>query len=182
MARTYSVVAGKGILSSAIATGIFGFITTILFLFCTPDLATVFSLGAPQPFVQIYALSIGKGGSIFMTIIAVIGLMLACLCSLKLRHRMIDSVTEYQCRCRGVFKACLRSCSGRRASDVKLDRSGNFGRTTQKCSHCNLYIFRRSLVHDYTKPSSLHFPGVSRRSTHDSSLRTHSFTSSDIDP
>jgi translation initiation factor 5B len=83
MARTYSVVAGKGILSSAIATGIFGFITTILFLFCTPDLATVFSLGAPQPFVQIYALSIGKGGSIFMTIIAVIGLMLACLCSLK---------------------------------------------------------------------------------------------------
>jgi hypothetical protein len=71
-----SVVAGKGILSSAIATGVFGFITTILFLFCTPDLATLFSLDAPQPFVQIYTLALGRGGSIFMTIIAVIGLIL----------------------------------------------------------------------------------------------------------
>ncbi|KAG6896856.1 hypothetical protein C0992_005603 [Termitomyces sp. T32_za158] len=54
------IVAGKGILSSAIATGILGFITTILFLFCTPDYGTLFSLNAPQPFVQIYALALGK--------------------------------------------------------------------------------------------------------------------------
>jgi translation initiation factor 5B len=77
--RTPSVVAGKGILSSAIATGTLGFATTILFLFCTPDLTTVFSLDAPQPFVQIYALALGKGGGIFMTVIAVIGLILVCL-------------------------------------------------------------------------------------------------------
>lgn len=71
-----SVVAGKGILTSAFATGVLGFATAILFLFCTPDLDTLFALEAPQPFVQIYALALGKGGSIFMTIIAVIGLML----------------------------------------------------------------------------------------------------------
>lgn len=68
------MIAGRGILTSVIATGILGFITAILFLFCTPDLDTIFALGAPQPFVQIYALALGKGGSIVMTIIAVIGL------------------------------------------------------------------------------------------------------------
>ena len=74
----FSVVAARGILSSAIATGILGFATAILFLFCTPDLDTLFALDAPQPFVQIYAMALGKGPSIFMTIIAVLGLILVC--------------------------------------------------------------------------------------------------------
>ncbi|KAF5346952.1 hypothetical protein D9758_010129 [Tetrapyrgos nigripes] len=74
--KNASIVAGKGILTSAIATGVLGFITTILFLFCTPDLDTLFALEAPQPFVQIYAMALGKGPSVFMTIIAVIGLIL----------------------------------------------------------------------------------------------------------
>ena len=65
----YSVVAGRGIITSAIATGVLGFITTILFLFCIPELDTFFALDAPQPFVQLYALAFGKGPSIFMTII-----------------------------------------------------------------------------------------------------------------
>ena len=72
------VIAGKGILSSAFATGVLGFITAILFLFCTPDLEVLFSLQAPQPFVQLYALALGKKGSIFMTIIAVLGLIIVC--------------------------------------------------------------------------------------------------------
>jgi len=72
------VVAGKGILSSAVATGFFGFVTAILFLFCTPDLEVLFSLQAPQPFVQLYALALGKKGSIFMTTIAVLGLIIVC--------------------------------------------------------------------------------------------------------
>ena len=71
-----SVVAGKGIISSVVATGVLGFATTILFLFCTPDLDTLFALEAPQPFVQIYALALGKGGSVVMTVIATLGLIL----------------------------------------------------------------------------------------------------------
>lgn len=71
-----SVVAARGILSSAIATGVLGFGTAILFLFCTPDLDTLFSLEAPQPFVQIYAMALGRGGSVVMTIIATIGLIM----------------------------------------------------------------------------------------------------------
>lgn len=86
-----SVIAGRGVLTSAFATGIMGFLTTILFLFCTPDLETLFSLDAPQPFVQIYAMALGKGPSIFMTIIAVLGLIL--VNSLLLPHcPMIDPV------------------------------------------------------------------------------------------
>jgi translation initiation factor 5B len=79
--RINSVVASRGIITSAIATGVLGFITTILFLFCIPDLDTFFALDAPQPFVQLYALALGKGPSIFMTIIAALGLILV-------RHRV----------------------------------------------------------------------------------------------
>lgn len=74
--KNASVVAGRGILSSAIATGCFGFVTTILFLFCTPDLDTLFALDAPQPFVQLYALALGRPGSVVMTVIASVGLIL----------------------------------------------------------------------------------------------------------
>jgi amino acid transporter len=99
-----SVVAGKGILSSAIATGLFGFITVILFLFCTPDLETVFALNIPQPFVQIYALALGKGGGVFMTIIAVIGLMLVRGRPSSLNiDTQLCTYSEHQCRRRCIL-------------------------------------------------------------------------------
>ena len=73
------MVAGKGIITSAAATSVLGFATAILFLFCTPDLDTLFALDAPQPFVQLYAMALGKGPSVFMTVIAVVGLILVSL-------------------------------------------------------------------------------------------------------
>ncbi|KAI6046535.1 hypothetical protein EDC04DRAFT_2864725 [Pisolithus marmoratus] len=89
-----SVVAAKGILSSAVATGILGFATTILFLFCTPDLDTLFSLDAPQPFVQIYALALGKKASIFMTIIAVLGLIMNSTVAIVASSRLVFAVAR----------------------------------------------------------------------------------------
>ncbi|KAJ7274077.1 amino acid/polyamine transporter I [Mycena rebaudengoi] len=89
-----SVVAGKGILTSAVATGVLGFVTAILFLFCTPDLDTLFSLNAPQPFVLIYALALGKGGSVFMTIIAVIGLILSTSVAIVAASRLVFAVAR----------------------------------------------------------------------------------------
>ena len=76
-----SIIASKGIVSSALATGILGFATTILFLFCIPELDTFLSLSlsAPQPFVLVYAFALGKNASIFMTVIAVLGLILVTL-------------------------------------------------------------------------------------------------------
>lgn len=80
-------------MSSAIATGVLGFFTTILFLFCTPDLDTLFALDAPQPFVQIYAMALGKGGGIFMTIIAALGLIMVSIWpSLRLRILLMRNV------------------------------------------------------------------------------------------
>jgi len=74
--KNASVIAGRGILGSVMATGVFGFLTVILFLFCTPNLDMALALDAPQPFVQIYSLALGKGGSIVMTIVAVVGLIM----------------------------------------------------------------------------------------------------------
>jgi amino acid transporter len=76
MGYVHSVVAAQGLFSSAVATGVLGFVTAILFLFCTPDFETLFALNAPQPFVQIYAVALGRGGAVFMSILAMIGLIL----------------------------------------------------------------------------------------------------------
>ncbi|KAG5643584.1 hypothetical protein DXG03_000637 [Asterophora parasitica] len=88
------VVAAKGILSSAVATGVMGFITTILFLFCTPDYELLFSLNAPQPFVQIYALALGKPASVFMTALAVLGLIMNTSISIVASSRLIYAVAR----------------------------------------------------------------------------------------
>ncbi|KAF8966419.1 hypothetical protein BDZ97DRAFT_1903742 [Flammula alnicola] len=88
------IVASKGIFSSAVATGVLGFITTILFLFCTPDLDILFSLNAPQPFVQLYALAIGKKASIFMTLIAVLGLIANTSIAIVAASRLVFAVAR----------------------------------------------------------------------------------------
>ncbi|THH19670.1 hypothetical protein EUX98_g8725 [Antrodiella citrinella] len=92
--KNASVVAGRGIITSVVATGVLGFATTILFLFCTPDLDVFFALDAPQPFVQIYALALGKGPSIFMTIIAVLGLILSTSVAIVAASRLIYAVAR----------------------------------------------------------------------------------------
>lgn len=92
--KNASVVAARGILSSAFATGILGFATTILFLFCIPDLESVFALDAPQPFVQIYALALGKGPSIFMTILAVLGLVINTSVAVVAASRLVFAVAR----------------------------------------------------------------------------------------
>ncbi|KAG8891962.1 hypothetical protein FRB99_003215 [Tulasnella sp. 403] len=92
--KNASVVAARGLFTSAVATGVFGFATTILFLFCTPDLDTLFSLGAPQPFVQIYALALGRGASIFMTILAALGLIMNTSIAIVAASRLIFAVAR----------------------------------------------------------------------------------------
>ena len=48
----------------------------ILFLFCSPELDVLFGLDAPQPFVTIYELALGRGGQVVMTLVAIIGLFI----------------------------------------------------------------------------------------------------------
>ncbi|KAK5172668.1 uncharacterized protein LTR77_002788 [Saxophila tyrrhenica] len=70
-----SLTAARGIFWSAVASALIGFPLVILFLFCLPNLDTLYSLGAPQPFVQIYALTMGRGGHVFMNVVCIIGLL-----------------------------------------------------------------------------------------------------------
>jgi amino acid transporter len=74
-----SLTAARGIFSSAAASAILGFPVVILFLFCLPSLDVIYNFTAPQPFVQVYALSLGQGGHIFMNIVCIIGLILVSL-------------------------------------------------------------------------------------------------------
>jgi len=92
--KNASVTSARGIFWSAIATGVLGFLTTILFLFCTPDFDTLFALGAPQPFVQIFALAFGPGASIFPTIVATIGLIMNTTCAIVASSRLIFAIAR----------------------------------------------------------------------------------------
>lgn len=70
-----SMTAAKGIFSSAVVSGLLGFPAVILFLYCSPSLDTLYSFGAPQPFVNLYALTMGRGGHIVMNVVCILGLM-----------------------------------------------------------------------------------------------------------
>ena len=70
-----SSTAAKGIFTSAVASAVLGFPIVILYLFCLPDLDTLYSFTAPQPFVNVYALSMGRGGGVFMNVICILGLI-----------------------------------------------------------------------------------------------------------
>lgn len=68
--KNANVVTARNLFRSCVATSVGGFVTLILFLFCTPNLEKLFSLHAPQPFMLIYALALGRAGCTFMTCIA----------------------------------------------------------------------------------------------------------------
>ena len=70
-----SLNAARGVFWSAIASAIIGFPIVILFLFCLPNLKELYNLGAPQPFVEIYAMTMGQRGHIFMNVVCIIGLL-----------------------------------------------------------------------------------------------------------
>ncbi|KAH9832754.1 Amino acid permease [Teratosphaeria destructans] len=73
--KNASVVAARGIFYSAVASALIGFPLVILFLFCLPDLDTLYKLEAPQLFVEIYAMTMGRGGQVFMNIVCILGLI-----------------------------------------------------------------------------------------------------------
>lgn len=73
--KNASYTTSRAIFWSAVASALIGFPLVILFLFCLPDLDTLYSYEAPQPFVLIYASSMGQGGHVFMNVICIIGLI-----------------------------------------------------------------------------------------------------------
>lgn len=74
--KNASITAARGVFWSAVTTGLMGFPVVILFLFCTPDLDTLYSYMSPQPFVNLYALALGQKAHCVMNTVAVLGLVL----------------------------------------------------------------------------------------------------------
>ena len=156
---TIRVTAAKGILSSAIMTGIFGFAATILFLICIPDLNTLFSLNAPQPFVQVYAMALGKPGSIFMTIIAVLGLILVNLWNTVLESPL-TIVLEHKC----IYCRVLSSCFCCRArwclSVIGMAKSSRRFPAAKACCYACFHIRCNSSLRHPAQPSGIHVLSV----------------------
>lgn len=89
-----SITAARGIFTSAVASGLLGFPIVLLFLFCSPDLNTLYGFGAPQPFVGLYALTLGQGGHIFMNVICILGLIFVCPSTSVLKYSADSSRTR----------------------------------------------------------------------------------------
>ncbi|BFZ64627.1 hypothetical protein YB2330_005777 [Saitoella coloradoensis] len=92
--KNASVVAARGLFWSAVASGLFGFATVILFLFCTPNLEVLSSLIAPQPFVLLYAMALGKGGHIFMNIISISALLFNTSVAIVASSRLVYAIAR----------------------------------------------------------------------------------------
>ncbi|KEI37553.1 uncharacterized protein L969DRAFT_52636, partial [Mixia osmundae IAM 14324] len=86
--------AARGIFWGCAATGILAFPVLILFLFCSPSLDVLFALDAPQPFVNLYALALGNGGQIVMTVVAIIGLFMNTSIAIVAASRLIYAIAR----------------------------------------------------------------------------------------
>lgn len=89
-----SVVAAKGVLSSAVACVLIGFPIVFLFLFCTPDLDIMYSFDAPQPMVAFYALALGKRAHVAMTVVTVLAAIASSTASILAASRLIYAIAR----------------------------------------------------------------------------------------
>ncbi|KAH8914993.1 hypothetical protein BT69DRAFT_1341882, partial [Atractiella rhizophila] len=88
------LVAARGLFWGCVASALGAFPVLILFLFCSPSLDTLFSLAAPQPFVLIYELALGKGGQVVMTVVASLGLLINSSVAVVAASRLIYAVAR----------------------------------------------------------------------------------------
>ena len=92
--KNASLVAARGVFYSALASGIMGFPMVILFLFCTPNLDTLYSFDSPQPFVNLYALALGQNAHCVMNTVAILGLVLNTSVAVIAASRLIFAIAR----------------------------------------------------------------------------------------
>lgn len=94
--KNASITAARGIFWSAIASAAIGFPLILLFLFCLPNFDVLYNtdFSAPQPFVQIYDLALGRAGQIFMNVICILGLLFNTTVSGVASSRLIWAVAR----------------------------------------------------------------------------------------
>lgn len=92
--------AAKGVFWSTVASALCGFPIILVFLFCMPPIETFYNTGAPQPFINMYAMALGPHAHGVATIIAMIGGILNTSISIVAVSRLVfaiarDSVFPY---------------------------------------------------------------------------------------
>ncbi|QKX63629.1 uncharacterized protein TRUGW13939_10800 [Talaromyces rugulosus] len=92
--KNASITAARGIFWSTVVSGLGGFVVVIMFLFCAPDADTLFSFGAPQPFVPLYAVVLGQGGHVFMNVICVVALWFNTAIAIVAASRLVFAVAR----------------------------------------------------------------------------------------
>jgi amino acid transporter len=61
---------------------------------CCPDVDVVYSFTAPQGFIPIYAMALGKGGHLVMTVVATVGTILSTSVSAVAASRLVYAVAR----------------------------------------------------------------------------------------
>ncbi|GAA6046327.1 hypothetical protein JCM3770_004865 [Rhodotorula araucariae] len=92
--KNASLASARGMFWSCALSGILAFPLLILFLFCSPDLDTIFGIYTPQPFVTIYQLSLGRGGQMVMTLVAIVGLLINTSLAVTAASRLIFAIAR----------------------------------------------------------------------------------------
>ena len=172
--KNASSTAAKGIFTSALASSLLGFPIVILFLFCTPNLDTLYSFGAPQPFVNLYAMTLGMGGHVFMNIICILGLVFVC-CPISLPPQCTYKFIEYYRRRCSQLPSHLGSRQRRRAALLWLDQPSLWQqRATQRCDG-HAHRRRYFTLHDPPFACGLHLSRISSRRPYNHRLRIDLF-------
>lgn len=92
--KNASITAARGIFWSCFISAVLGTPVIFLYLACSPDIDVMFSLDAPQPFVVLYSLALGKGGQLVMVIIAVLGLWLNTVVCIIAASRLVFAIAR----------------------------------------------------------------------------------------
>ncbi|GAA6004927.1 hypothetical protein JCM10207_008454 [Rhodosporidiobolus poonsookiae] len=92
--KNASLASARGMFWSCVASGVLAFPLLILFLFCSPDLDTLFGIYTPQPFVTIYQLALGRGGQMVMTLVAIFGLLINTSLAVTAASRLIFAIAR----------------------------------------------------------------------------------------
>lgn len=92
--KNSAVVSARGLWYSAVASVIMGFPVVIMFLFCTPNLDSLFAYASPQPFVQYYAASLGMGGHVVMNVVVILAVISSTSVSVLAASRLVFAIAR----------------------------------------------------------------------------------------
>ncbi|KAB5587807.1 Amino acid permease [Ceratobasidium theobromae] len=88
------VVAARSVFASGVSIGLCQFLSVILYLFCAPRNEVIATLHAPQPFILIYDLSIGRGGATFMAVLSTLNQIFAIVSNTMAASRLVFAVAR----------------------------------------------------------------------------------------